>query len=79
MLQKPNTQSNNLEEVCALLNDQGLPANVKLDQIKHTLANLREILWTNTQGKSQRAAQDQFEVLIDCLIFFILRYTNLKS
>ena len=61
------------------MNDQGLQAHLKLDIIRHTLANLRAILWTNTQGKTMRAAQDQFEVLVDCLIFFILKYTNLKS
>ena len=55
-----------------------MPAS-KLELIKYTLANLRAILWTNTQGKSHRAAQDTFEVLVDCLIFFILKYTNMKS
>lgn len=70
--------SNNLQEICAQLNDQTMMAVNKLDLIKHTTANLREILWTNTQGKSHRAAQDTFEVLVDCLIFFILKFTNLK-
>lgn len=74
-----NVLSSNLSEICARLNDQGMPPASKLEIIKHTWANLREILWTNTQGKTQRAAQDVFEVLVDCLIFFILKYTNLKS
>lgn len=41
--------------------------------------NLQEYLWTNQVGKQQRAAQEGFEVLVDCLIFFILKNANMKS
>ena len=50
-----------------------------MDIIKNTTANLREVLWADSANKALRAAQDSFEVLIDGLIFFILKNANLKS
>lgn len=43
------------------------------------MANIREILWKNKTQQFDVAAQHNFETLVDCLIFFILKNTNLKN
>lgn len=62
-----------------MLNDQGVLATQKLKLIQATQGNLREILWLDQSSRAPQAALENFEVFVDCLIFFVLKNANLKA
>lgn len=51
----------------------------KLGVIQTTQKNLAQVLWKNMNSRDERGAQNDFEILLDCLIFFILKNANIKN
>ena len=55
-----------------------MQAKHKINELVKAQSNMHELLWNNQANRPLIQAHEGFEVLIDCLIFFILKFANMK-